>query len=148
MRMASRWLTGAFFVVTALLVPAGVVQAVPYDQQSTARRALYTSIAIAANVLPGLSAIYAPRCLPGYVVCKMVFAGVSLIAAADQFLLSGDADEAQTRAILYRGFAGDWYLTGAHIAGERTPQPLPEPPPPVEEGGGGGEGGDWQPPPL
>jgi hypothetical protein len=146
MRMPSRRSSGAL-LLAAVLVPASLVRAAPYEQQSTTRRAVYTTVAMAANVLPVLSALYAPRCLSGYVVCKLVFAGVSLIAAAEQVFLSGDAHHAQTRAILYRGLAGDWYLTGAHIAGDRTPQPLPEPPPPVVEDRSGAEG-DWEPPPI
>jgi hypothetical protein len=97
-----------------------------------------------ANVVPGVSSIYAPRCLPGYVVCKALFAFVSLLAAADQVVLSGAGDRVQTRGILYRGFAGDWYLTGRHTAGDLEAQPLPDPPPPPAESGEGA----WEPPPL
>jgi len=107
-------------------------------------RALYTGVAVVANVTPLVATLYAPRCLPGYVVCKLTYAGLSLAAAADQLVLSGGGDLAQTRAILHRGFAGDWYLTGRHVAGEVEPEPLPEPPAPAP---GSGEGG-WQPPPL
>ena len=143
MRWPRRRLTGAV-VLAASLAHASVVQAVPYEQQSAVRRALYTGIAMVANVMPVVSAIYAPRCLPGYVVCKVAFAGISLIAAADQLALSGDADLTQTRGILYRGFRGDWFLTGEHVSGDKTPQPLPDPPPPPAEEGEG----TWQPPPL
>jgi hypothetical protein len=72
-----------------------------------------------------------------------LFATVSLIAAADQLALSGGGDLAQTRAILHRGFAGDWYLTAKHTSGDVTAQPLPDPPPPPSDSEGG-----WQPPPL
>src|SRR5206468_3365528 len=105
---------------------------------------LYTGVAVVANVTPFVATLYAPRCLPGYVVCKLTYAGLSLAAAADQLVLSGGGDLAQTRAILHRGFAGDWYLTGRHVAGEVEAEPLPEPPAPAP---GSGEGG-WQPPPL
>lgn len=131
-------------LLVAALVPVRIAHAVPYGQQSLAKRALYAGIAVVANILPGVSAIYAPRCLPGYIVCKLSFAGVSLLAAADQLVMSGGGDLTQTRGILYRGFEGDWILTPAHVAGERTPQPLPDPPPPASEGGEGG----WQPPPI
>jgi hypothetical protein len=104
---------------------------------------LNTSVAVIANVTPGVATLYAPRCLPGYVFCKAIFAGVSVIAAADQLAFSGGADMAQTRAILHRGFGGDWVITPRHVAREVTPEPLPEPPPPAS----GGEGG-WEPPPL
>jgi hypothetical protein len=51
---------------------------------------------------------------------------------------------AQTRGILHRGFAGDWYIDTRHVRGEATPEPLPEPPPPPSSSGGG----TWEPPPL
>jgi hypothetical protein len=130
--------------LAACLAGAATARAAAYDQQSAGMRALYTGVAVVANVTPFVSALYAPNCLPGYVVCKLTFAGLSLAAAADQLVLSGGGDLAQTRAILHRGFAGDWYLTGRHVAGDAEPQPLPEPPAPAPESGGGG----WQPPPL
>jgi hypothetical protein len=98
---------------------------------------------VVANVVPVVSTIYAPRCLPGYVLCKLLFAGTSLVAGTEQLVTSGGADWAQTRAILHGGFGGDWILTGAHVAGDRTPEPWPEPRPPAAE-----TRGDWQPPPL
>jgi hypothetical protein len=130
--------------LAACLAGAGTARAASYDQQSPGMRALYTGVAVVANVTPFVSALYAPACLPGYVVCKLAYAGLSLAAAADQLVLSGGGDLAQTRAIMHRGFAGDWYLTGRHIAGEVEPQPLPEPRAPAPERGRGG----WQPPPL
>ena len=128
----------------ACLAAAGAASAAPYDQQTPGMRAFYTGVAMVANVTPFVSALYAPTCLPGYVVCKITYAGLSLAAAADQLVLSGGGDLVQTRAILHRGFAGDWYLTGRHVAGDVEPQPLPEPPAPASESGGSG----WQPPPL
>jgi hypothetical protein len=128
-------------LIATLTFGARSVSAASYER-SGARRALDTGIAVVANVVPGVSALYAPRCLPGYVLCKAVFAGMSLIAAADQLVLSGGGDLEQTRGILHRGFAGDWYLTGRHVSGEATPEPLPEPPPPSSGGG------KWEPPPL
>ena len=139
--MHRRLATAAALV--ACLGGAGAARAA-YDQQSPGMRALYTGVAVVANVTPLVATLYAPRCLPGYVVCKLTYAGLSLAAAADQLVLSGGGDLAQTRAILHRGFAGDWYLTGRHVAGEVEPEPLPEPPAPAS---GSGEGG-WQPPPL
>jgi hypothetical protein len=65
------------------------------------------------------------------VLCKALFAGASVVLAGGQIVLSGGGDLAQTRAILYRGFAGDWFLTWRHTAGEREPRPLPDPPPPA-----------------
>jgi len=140
--MHRRLATAAALV--ACLGGAGAARAAAYDQQSPGMRALYMGVAVVANVTPLVATLYAPRCLPGYVVCKLTYAGLSLAAAADQLVLSGGGDLAQTRAILHRGFAGDWYLTGRHVAGEVEPEPLPEPPAPAS---GSGEGG-WQPPPL
>jgi len=57
---------------------------------------------------------------------------------------SGGADLAQTRAILHRGFAGDWVLTPRHVAREATPEPLPELPHPAA----GGEHHGFEPPPI
>jgi hypothetical protein len=112
------------------------------ESRSSGSRPLATGIAVIANVMPIVSALYAPRCLPGYVLCKALFAGASLVAAGGQVVLSGAGDLAQTRAILHRGFRGDWYLTSRHVSGEVTPVPLPDPPPPPAEEG------TWQPPPL
>jgi hypothetical protein len=103
----------------------------------------YSVLAGVANVVPGVSALYAPTCLPGYIVCKLSFAAVSVVAAADQLLLSGWNHTDQTRAILYRGFAGDWILTSRHVSGEAKADPLPNPPAPVQSGDG-----EWTPPPL
>lgn len=114
-----------------------------YDQASGGMRALYTTGAVVANILPITSAFVAPKCLPGYVVCKIGFAGASVIAAAGQLVLSGGSDLAQTRAIVTRGFSGDWYLTGRHVAGDVTPQPYPEAPPASASSGSG-----FTPPPL
>ena len=131
----------ATMVLVATLA-ASAPAAADMPQRSAAARVWYTVGAVVANVTP-LSAVYAPRCLPGYVLCKLSFAGISVLAAADQLAFSGGADLAQTRAILYRGFAGDWIITPRHVAGEATLEPLPEPPPPVE-----GDHRGFEPPPI
>ena len=112
-------------------------------ERSAARSALDTSIAVAANVVPGVSTLYAPHCLLGYVFCKGIFAAMSVIAATDQLVLSGGGDMTQTRGILQRGFGGDWYIGARHVRREATPEPVPDPPPPPSSGGG-----TWEPPPL
>jgi len=137
--MTWRPLTGAILLATSLL--AVDAQAVPFEEQSGQMQAAYTAVAVVANILPGVSTLYAPRCLPGYVFCKVLFAAVSLVAATEQLAVSGGADRAQTRAILHHGFAGDWVLTGAHVAGDRTPEPWPDVPPAAT-------GSGWEPPPL
>ena len=140
--MRVRTVLAVVFAVS--LTHAAPAAAVSYDERSPAGRALYTGIAVIANIVPGVSTLYAPRCLPGYIMCKGLWAFVSVIAAAGQFVLSWEQDPVQTKGILYRGFAGDWFLTGRHTAGDLTPSPLPDPPPPPAGSGGGG----WQPPPI
>src|SRR3990172_319619 len=108
-------------VFAVSLIYVGPAAAVSYEERSAAARAAYTGIAVIANVVPVVSTFYAPKCLPGYVMCKAVWACVSVIAAADQLVLSGGGDRIQTRGILHPGFAGDWFLTGRHIAGDVTP---------------------------
>ena len=141
MRSATRIVMAA--AVAASVAGGATAANVPCEQRSAVERVWYTAGAVVANLTP-LSALYAPRCLPGYLLCKLSFAGASVLAAADQLVFSGGGDLAQTRAILYRGFAGDWVLTPRHVAGEARPEPLPEPPPP----GAGGEHRGFEPPPI
>jgi hypothetical protein len=128
-------------MLTAVAGAPGSAGAATYEQRSAGARAFYTGVAVVANVVPVVSTLYAPPCLLGYVLCKATYAGLSVVAAGGQFLLSGGADLPQTSGILHRGFAGDWYLTGRHTSREVSPDVLPEPPPPPSEKG-------WQPPPL
>lgn len=114
-----------------------------WEQRSPAARALYTAGAVVANIVPITSAFVAPRCLPGYILCKLSFAGLSVLAAAESIVMSGGADDEQPLAILHRGFTGDWVLTGAHVSGDETPDPYPDAPPPA-----GGDGGGFTPPPI
>jgi hypothetical protein len=144
MRGAGPCLTVGVALLAAALGSGRHAGAASFGERPAAAQALYTGIAVVANVVPIVAAFYAPRCLPGYVLCKATFAGISLIAAAGQLALSGGGDLVQTRAILHRGFAGDWYLTGRHTSREVTPEVLPDPPPPPS---GSGEG-KWEPPPL
>lgn len=115
------------------------------EEPSLAKRSAYAAGAVVANVTP-LSTAYAPRCLMGYVLCKFLFASASIVAAGDQLFFSGGGDMAQTRAILLRGFSGDWVITPRHIAGDAKPEVLPDPPPPT--GGEGGGKGGFEPPPI
>jgi hypothetical protein len=140
MRSAGRLTLGIVLLGIASLGGRGAHAAM---EESPAKHALHTGIAVVANVVPVVPALYAPRCLPGYVLCKVVYAGISVIAATGQLVLSGGQDLDQTRGILYRGFKGDWYLTARHVSGQATPEPLPDPPPPASGGGG-----HWEPPPL
>jgi hypothetical protein len=133
----------ATVVLAGYVAHAGNALAVSYEERSPAARAAYTGVAVIANVVPVVSTLYAPRCLLGYVMCKAVWAFTSVVASQVQLAFSGGGDRAQRRGILYRGFAGDWYLTGRHIAGDVTANPLPDPPPSSDT-----ESGAWQPPPI
>ena len=119
-----------------VLVILGVVGLVSsaradFEDRSAGERAGYTALAVVENVVPGFSTMASPRCLPGYILCKAWFAGFSLVAATEHVILSGGGDMEQTRAILHRGFAGDWIVTGRHAAGDATPDVLPDPGPVV-----------------
>src|SRR4030095_408346 len=100
----------ATVVFAGYVAHAGSALAVSYEERSPAARAAYTGVAVIANVVPVVSALYAPRCLLGYVMCKAVWAFVSVVAAGDQLVFSGAQDRAQTRGILYRGFSAGGYL--------------------------------------
>ncbi len=128
----------------AVLVLVGASHAGATDrfaERSLGSRIFYTAAAVVVNAVPFVSALVAPRCLPGYVVCKFGFASVATAAAGVQLALSGGADMAQTRAVLHRGYAGDWIATGAHVAGDERIEPWPDPP-------ASPSGGGFTPPPL
>jgi hypothetical protein len=116
-------------VLLAATIGAPNVGFPAWDDRPATQRAAATAAAAAANVVPIASAFVAPRCLQGYILCKLSFAGLSLVAAGEQLFFSGGSDVAQTKAILHRGFAGDWILTGEHVAGDAEPQVLPDPGP-------------------
>jgi hypothetical protein len=109
------------------------------------RRALQTARAVAANTLPVASALVEPKCIQGYILCKAMFAGFSVVAAAESLIMSGGADRAQPRGILTKGFTGDWVVTREDIAGTTRVDVLPEVAP---SGSGGDKGGGFVPPPL
>ena len=119
--------------------------AVPFEELSRARRARYTAEAVAVNALPVVSAFEEPKCLQGYILCKVTFAAFSVVVAAETLVLGGGSDLAQPKAVLYRGFSGDWAVTPRDMAGDSNPNVLPEPPPPAE---GEKKSGDFVPPPL
>lgn len=133
--MRAGWKIGMVAVLTLLL--GGHAHAVAYEDRSGVQRAGYTAVAVVYNVIPITAAVrwpstpvaIAPRCLPGYLLCKFSFAAVSVIAAGEQLVMSGGSDLAQTRAILHRGFAGDWLITGRHVAEDREADVFPDPGP-------------------
>jgi hypothetical protein len=121
--------TAALLLALTLAVSPTRVFAEPYDERPAWQRAGYTTLAVVANVVPVASAVVVPKCLPGYILCKGAFAAISLITSGEQFLMSGGADIPQNRALLYRGFAGDWVVTGRQAAGDEPVEVLPEPAP-------------------
>ncbi len=140
-----RQLAATTTLVALSLGVAGGVRATPFEELSGGRRAMYTAGAVAANTLPGASALADSRCLPGYILCKATFAAFSLIAAGESLVMSGGSDLAQPRALLYRGFSGDWVATPRDIAGDTKVELLPEAPPPAD---GGKKSDEFVPPPL
>ena len=100
-----------------------------WDDRSTGQKAGYTALAVVENVVPVTSALAAPKCLQGYILCKAFFAFASVVAAGEEITMSGGSDDKSVNAILYRGFSGDWYLTGANAAGDVTANVLPDPGP-------------------
>lgn len=124
-----RALSKGLILILALGVLAKPALAETYDERPTWQRAAFTTWAIISNIVPIASATVAPKCLPGYILCKASFAGLSLLTAGEQVVLSGGEDLGQTRAILHRGFGGDWILTGRHVAGDQAVEVLPDPGP-------------------
>jgi hypothetical protein len=122
-----------------------VARAVPFEELSAGKRALYTARAVAANTVPVVSATTEPKCIQGYMLCKLSFALFSVVVAGETLALGGGGDMNQPKAILYRGWSGDWVVTPRDIAGDTKPELLPEPPPPA---GGERKEGDFKPPPL
>jgi len=118
-----------WLLMSMLAIGPWAVRAESWDDRPTSQRVGYTTAAVVADVVPIASAFVEPKCLPGYILCKASFAGFSALAATAQLVLSGGSDMKQTRAILYRGFAGDWVVTGPQVAGEAPIRVLPDPAP-------------------
>jgi hypothetical protein len=143
MRTIRRGIAATLLATCALWAPARA-RAGSFEDSSTAKRMLYTAGAVTANVLPVAGSLVEPKCLPGYFFCKLTFAFGSVLFAGETLAMSGGAESDQSRAILYRGFSGDWWVTPRDIAGDRHPDVLPTPPPAAE--GGAGSGGFVPPP--
>jgi hypothetical protein len=143
MRTIRRGIAATLLITVAVWAPRGA-HAASYEDSSTGKKIHYTAAAVAANTLPLAGSLVEPKCLPGYFFCKATFAFGSLLFAGENLVMSGGADPGQSRAILYRGFSGDWWVTPRDIAGDTQPQVLPEPPP--SSGGSGGSGGFVPPP--
>lgn len=126
-----------------LATQASSASAITWEERTPSERAFYTTAAMLANVMPIGSAFIAPRCIQGYVLCKFTFASISVIAAAESIIMSGGTDMSEPKALLERGFSGDWYLTGPDVSGDKTVEVFPEvaTPPATDEGG-------FTPPPI
>jgi hypothetical protein len=146
MRRTALSLSGAV-LITVLAAHAAGAAHVPWEQRPTYQKVWFWSVAAVANVTPIVSAIYAPNCLPGYIVCKLAAATFNVFAGGEQLLMSGGSDMKQTTGIFSRGLNGDWYLTGRDIAGDHSPEPYPAPAP-SRGGPGPGRSGGFEPPPL
>ena len=90
-----------------------------------AQRAGYDMTAGVVNVMPVVGATADSRCLAGYVFCKGLFAGFSVLTATSQLIFSGGGDLEQTKNLLRRGFGGDWYVTGEQVSGNRPVDVFP-----------------------
>jgi len=142
MRTIRRGIAAMLLVAPALSLSAA--RAGSFEDSSTGKRALYTVGAAVANVVPLASSVVEPKCLPGYIFCKLTFAFGSLLFAGEDLAMSGGSELGQSRAILYRGFSGDWVVTPRDIAEGRRPDVLPAPPPPSGESK---DSGGFVPPP-
>ena len=111
------------------LVSSSHVARAAFEDRPGWQRAGYTLLAGVENVVPVTSALAAPRCLQGFILCKLTYAGLSVVVAGEHLFFSGGSDLPQTKAVIHRGFAGDWILTGAHAAGDLEPVVLPDPGP-------------------
>lgn len=112
----------------ALLFAASLLAIAPAHAENPglARRAWYGIAAAGMNVLPVASAFASQRCLPGYIACKLSFAGMGLIASTAQIIIGGDIDGARRTA--RRAIGGDWIVTPRHVAEGASPDPYPAPP--------------------
>jgi len=88
------------------------------------RRLWYGVSATAMNILPIVSVFASQRCLPGYIACKLSFAGMGLVASGTQLVAGGDIKGARRTA--ERAFGGDWVVLPKHLANGTKPDPYPE----------------------
>jgi hypothetical protein len=66
----------------------------------------------------------ASKCLLPYPICKVMWAGISLVAAGEQLVTGGDVEGAGSA--VRRGFGGDWIVRPRHVSGDwlwSTPLP-------------------------
>ena len=91
MRMIARRLL-ATMIVGLVVGHCTAAQAVPFEELSRGKRARYTAEAVAVNTVPGVSAAAEPRCIQGYILCKLTFALFSGVVAGETLVLGGGGD--------------------------------------------------------
>jgi hypothetical protein len=111
-------------IATLALVAMPSASMADGDESGESPTFLDSTAAVVTNVVPISSAFVQPRCITGYVLCKLSFAGLSVLAAGEQILLGGDVKGAS--ATLGRGFRGDWVVRPSDIASGRKPVVYPE----------------------
>lgn len=82
---------------------------------------MYNGIPAPLIDTPGYTA---PKCLLPYPICKVMWAGISLVASGEQLVTGGDV--AGAKSALVRGFGGDWVVRPRHVSGDwlwSTPLP-------------------------
>lgn len=121
----SQTTTIAAALAITVALATGPAHADVYDDLDGGKRFLYGAGAVAANIIPGVSVWAASKCLPGYVVCKLTFAGLGTLAAGSQIFWGGDVSGAGTTA--GRAFGGDWIVTPRQLANGTGADPYPEP---------------------
>jgi hypothetical protein len=115
--------TSVFFGIVALALVA--TPAARSDTDGTGGpNAWHSTVAVVTNVVPITSAFVHDRCITGYILCKLSFAGLSLLSATEQVVLGGDTRGA--RATLGRGFGGDWVVKPSDVASGRKPDVYPD----------------------
>lgn len=110
-------------LLTAML--AATPAAVRADEVGIGHRIWYGVAAAALNVMPVVSVYASQRCLPGYVVCKLSFAGMGIVAAGTQLVIGGDLNGAERT--VRRAVGGDWLVLPHHVATGTKADPYPEP---------------------
>ena len=132
--MAARSL-GVWFALATVCLGTARAGESEWGTLTPTQRAGWNLAAGAVNVMPVVSsAATDSRCLAGYVACKALFAGFSVLTATSQLIFSGGGDLEQTKNLLRRGFGGDWYVTGEQVSGNRPMDVYPPATPPKPAG--------------
>lgn len=74
---------------------------------------MYNGVPVPLIDTPGYTT---PKCLLPYPLCKVMWASISVVAAAEQVVMGGDVQGA--RDSLSRGFGGEWILRPRNVSGD------------------------------